>query len=409
MTWPPPPPASDPWESQTVPPGESPPRFDEPDDVSAPDPQPFEGGWETPAGARVSQAGAAEPPFPVPAFDPDWNLGGERSPAVTAADEPPTTDAWETPADADAIELETVDQQPRSDAEDRTAAVPTFAGDAWETPSDPVIQPMAHVEPPAEAPGWEPPRDPVVQPPVGAGHDQRLETRWETAGAPGAEPAAGPPPEYAATEGQWSGLYNAPPPVVPRPTGHAISLRVLLIGGGALVALVLVVVMAMWLLKPSPAADTTAATTSEPAPVDTEAQDRLLRAVPRGYAPQACEPSDASGEAAARVSCAKNTDPGGPDTSTYTLYPDRAALDDAFESLVASSQVVVCPGRIQSPGPWRRNATPDKVSGTLLCALDQNRPTVSWTDVDEMFIGTVEAAPGGPTFDQLYSWWAAHS
>ena len=70
MTWPPPPPASDPSESQTVPPGESPPRFDEPDDAepSAPDPQPFEGGWETPAGARVSQAGAAEPPFPVPAF-----------------------------------------------------------------------------------------------------------------------------------------------------------------------------------------------------------------------------------------------------------------------------------------------------------------------------------------------------
>lgn len=369
MTWPPPPPASDPWESQTVPPGESPPQFDEPEDASAPDPQPFEGGWETPAGARVSQAGATEPPFPVPAFDPDWNLGGERSPAVTAADEPPTTDAWETLADAPAIEPETVDQQPGSDAEDRTAAVPTFAGDAWETPSDPVIQPTAHVE----------------------------------------RPAAGPPPEYAATEGQWSGLYNAPPPVVPRPTGHAIPLRVLLVGGGALVALVLVVVVAMWLLKPSPAADTTATTTSEAAPVDTEAQDRLLRAVPRGYAPQACEPSAASGEAVARVSCAKNTDPGGPDRSTYTLYPDRAALDDAFESLVASSQVVVCPGRIQSPGPWRRNATPDKVSGTLLCALDRNRPTVSWTDVDEMFIGTVEAAPGGPTFDQLYSWWAAHS
>lgn len=385
MTWPPPPPASDPWESQTVPPGESPPRFDELDDQAvAPDPRPFEGGWETPAGARASQA-AAEPPFPVPSFDPDWNLGAEKSPADTDADEPPATDAWETPADADSMDPEPAEHQPRSDAGDRTDAVPTFAGDAWESPSDPVVQPMAHVEPLTEAPGWEAPRDPVVQ------------------------PMAGPPPEYAAPEGQWSGLYNAPPPVVPRPTGHAIPLRVLLIGGGALVALVLVVVAVMWLLKPSPAADTTAATTSEPAPVDTEAQDRLLRAVPRGYGPQACEPSDPSGESVARVSCAKNTDPGGPDTSTYTLYPDRAALDDAFESLVSSSQVVICPGRIQSPGPWRRIATPDKISGTLLCALDQNRPTVSWTDVDEMFIGTVEAGPGGPTFDQLYSWWAAHS
>ncbi|MGA5462447.1 hypothetical protein [Mycobacterium sp. NPDC050041] len=388
MTWPPPPPTPDPWESQTVPPGEPPPPYDEPDAV-VPDPRSFDGGWESSAGARVGQT--AEPPFPVPSFDPDWNLGGE------------------TPAHADAADVVPAAAQPAPDPEDRTVTAPPASGDAWEAPSDPVIQPMAHFETPAVTPGWETPGDPVVQPVVDAGHAHRYEPRWDDAGAPGAEPAAGPPPEYVAAEGQWSGLYHAPPPVMPRPKGNAVPLRVLLIGGGALLAVVLVVVVAMWLFKPSPAADTTAATTSEPAPVDTEAQDRLLRAVPRGYGPQACEQTSVSGGAVARVSCAKNTDPGGPDTSTYTLYPDRAALDAAFASLVASSQVVVCPGRIQSPGPWRRNATPDKVSGTLLCVLDQSRPTVSWTDVDEMFIGTVEAGPGGPSFDQLYSWWAAHS
>jgi hypothetical protein len=345
----------------------------------------------------------------VPAFDPDWNLGDEGAPPATGTDETLATDAWETPADADSTETEPADLQPGADGEDRTAAAPSTVGDAWESPGDPVIQPMAHVEPPAVVPGWEAPRDPVVPPMAGAGHDQRFESRWEDGGAPGLEPVAGPPPEYGVTEGQWSGLYHAPPPVVPQPTGRAIPVRVLLIGGGVLVALVLVIAVVMWLLQPSPAADTTATTTSEPAPVDTEAQDRLLRAVPRGYGPQACEPSDAVGEAVARVSCAKNTDPGGPDTSTYTLYPDRAALDAAFESLVTSSQVVICPGRIQSPGPWRRNATPDKISGTLLCALDHDRPTVSWTDVDELFIGTVKSGPAGPTFDQLYSWWAAHS
>ena len=39
----------------------------------------------------------------------------------------------------------------------------------------------------------------------------------------------------------------------------------------------------------------------------------------------------------------------------------------AFGAVVGDMQVVNCPGNIQSPGAWRRNATPQLVSGTLVC------------------------------------------
>lgn len=106
--------------------------------------------------------------------------------------------------------------------------------------------------------------------------------------------------------------------------------------------------------------DTAAPTTTEK-PVDAEAQAKLLRFLPPGYPPK------------------------------------------------RGVSVVTCPGNIQSPGPWRRNATPQQVSGTLVCGVQQDRPTLAWTDDIALLLGVVRADDKGPTMDRLYAWWSSHS
>jgi hypothetical protein len=96
-------------------------------------------------------------------------------------------------------------------------------------------------------------------------------------------------------------------------------------------------------------------------------------------------------------------------TATYSLVKDKATLDAAFNAVLAASTRVNCPGNIQSPGPWRRNATPDKTSGTLFCGLRDDRPTVVWTDDARLVVSSVRAGPQSPTFDELYAWWSSHS
>ena len=109
------------------------------------------------------------------------------------------------------------------------------------------------------------------------------------------------------------------------------------------------------------------------------------------------------------MNCTKNTDAGGPVSATYTLASDKASLDEYFNDSVKTVQRVNCPGNIQSPGPWRRNATPQTVSGTLFCGLREGRPTVVWTDDAKLVVSAVESAPDGPTFPALYAWWSSHS
>ncbi|MDT5173757.1 MAG: hypothetical protein QOG37_1008 [Mycobacterium sp.] len=53
------------------------------------------------------------------------------------------------------------------------------------------------------------------------------------------------------------------------------------------------------------------------------------------------------------------------------------SVDDAWDD--------GCPGNIQSPGPWRRNGTPQKTSGVLFGGIQESRPTVAWTDDDDLF------------------------
>jgi hypothetical protein len=190
----------------------------------------------------------------------------------------------------------------------------------------------------------------------------------------------------------------------------------------AIVVLAIVVVGALvfWLLRPSPDTPNTASTnpitTTAPAspspdaePADPVARGRLLSLLPPGYAADACKPAALPRGALAKLSCEKNSDPGGPLSSTYTLVRDKAALGGTFDASVGASKVVNCPGNIQSPGPWRRNATPQQTSGTLVCAFQQGVPSVAWTTDADLLVSSVQGDPGGPNLDELYAWWSTHS
>jgi hypothetical protein len=190
--------------------------------------------------------------------------------------------------------------------------------------------------------------------------------------------------------------------------------RIVLLGAVGLVV-VAVAGLAFWLLRPmpatsdSPSANSAASTTPVSTPSDADAQARLVRLLPPGYAPGSCKPVAPPKDALARISCGKNSDPGAPSSATYTLVPDEAALRVAFDGIVHASTIVNCPRNIQSPGPWRRNATPQQISGMLVCGFQQNLPTVAWTTDAERLVSVVQADQRGPTLDQLYTWWSTHS
>ncbi|WP_236724719.1 serine/threonine-protein kinase [Mycobacterium avium] len=155
----------------------------------------------------------------------------------------------------------------------------------------------------------------------------------------------------------------------------------------------------------------TPSSTVDTATADPTAATRLAALLPPGYPPGSCIPTEITTDrAAAAVSCGPAPGPGAPPTATYTLARNRTALQDLFAEQTAAAATVVCPGNIQSPGPWHRVANPTVAVGTVFCGLTGGRPLVAWTTDDKLLMATIEAqGPDRPTLDQLYAWWASHS
>lgn len=202
--------------------------------------------------------------------------------------------------------------------------------------------------------------------------------------------------------------FDAPLSVNPRPVHHNRRPVVLLaVATAAVVGLGAVA----WLFWPS----SNDAEVSGGAPTTTEsesaqeAEARLMGMLPRGYDANACEVVIPAKGALAQISCKENTDVGGPLTASYTLAKSNESLRALFDGVVSSSSVVDCPGNIQSPGPWRRNATPQQAAGTLVCGFQHSKPTVAWTTDAQLMVSEVQSGPQGPNMVQLYTWWAAHS
>jgi serine/threonine-protein kinase len=222
-------------------------------------------------------------------------------------------------------------------------------------------------------------------------------------------PAARSPQATEALSSMFTEPFTvAPRAVAPNPKHFPVRPVV-----AALVAAVLVAALAVWLLWPSAGGSGSSVPSAAPlptvAPADSQAQERLRGALPPGYPADTCKNADSSPGAVAKLSCGQNGDAGGPPTATYTLIEDGAALASAFDGVVAGTRVVNCPGNIQSPGPWRRNATPQQVSGTLVCGFHDDVPTLAWTDDARLMLNSVDGAPDGPNLDQLYVWWSSHS
>ncbi|MCV7152313.1 hypothetical protein [Mycolicibacterium pyrenivorans] len=201
--------------------------------------------------------------------------------------------------------------------------------------------------------------------------------------------------------------FDAPLSVNPRPV-HNDRRPVVLLAAAAVVALGVLA----WLFWPS--ADDSAesegvTTTTTQTESPQEAEGRLMGMLPKGYAPDACEGVVPPKDALAQVSCTRNADAGGPLSATYTLVKDDESLRAMFDGVVSASSVVNCPGNIQSPGPWRRNATPQQVAGTLVCGFQQGKPTVAWSTDAALMVSEVQSGPQGPNMVQLYTWWASHS
>jgi hypothetical protein len=217
-------------------------------------------------------------------------------------------------------------------------------------------------------------------------------------------------------DGPWSGGFQGPPGSAaasviprqrqPRPT-PSIPLRPIAIAAAAVVVLG---GLGVWMVNSSgdeaPPAESNPTATVSP---EAQARERLRTLLPRGYAPAACEPVATPRGALAKFGCERNGDPGGPPLATYTLVADKAALKTAFEDVIRASTVVVCPGSIQSPGPWRRNATPEKVAGILFCGYQRELPTLAWTNDADLVVSAVRGDEKGPPLDRLYAWWSSHS
>jgi len=58
------------------------------------------------------------------------------------------------------------------------------------------------------------------------------------------------------------------------------------------------------------------------------------------------------------------------------------------------------------PDPGR-NATPNQVSGTLVCSY--GLAAVTWDHRANPLVSDVHADRAGPALNQLYQWWSAHS
>ncbi|MCV7022659.1 hypothetical protein H7I77_04745 [Mycolicibacterium novocastrense] len=364
--------------------------------------RPSDDGATPPDTAPVIPAAAAEPsPLatqtePAPVLDEPAADDTHRHTDVLPDPEPGAAGAVHDEQSGAAAPRNGEDTGPvRTATTARPPASPTAGADtAAKAPRRPFDAPPA---PPApRAPFGATLTAPPTRPPHNGGPPV-LTSTWP-------EGARSPHPGTARQTPPWNGAL--PPPIIPTtPSRRAPSAKALTIGAVVLTGVVLVGV-AVWNVAGSDSGTDQAPTTTQARPTAEDVQ-RLNDALPKGYSETSCTTDETSANAS--VTCGPNTDPGGPTTATYTLYPDQQALAQAFTDTIATYTRVTCPGNIQSPGPWRRNAAPDVVAGTLFCGTQSGQAVVAWTSDAESLLNVAEAGAQGPSMDQLYTWWGTHS
>lgn len=227
----------------------------------------------------------------------------------------------------------------------------------------------------------------------------------EVVQAPRHEPIDPPVDVSPPASESWSDSINASLVVAsPRRRPRA---PVAAIAAGAAALLVVVVAVAWWMLSPGDT-ETSMAHESTPPSATPSPDDQLLKRINAIFPTGACRSTPSADTVAATATCSTD-DPNWPPSATYILARDRAAMAREFDAITRSLDVQICPGRIQSPGPWRRLATPHQVAGTVVCGMQEGVPTVAWTTDSDLLVSTIHGGNPVPTLDQLYDWWTRHS
>lgn len=215
--------------------------------------------------------------------------------------------------------------------------------------------------------------------------------------SPGPSQAASPPPPRV----------SVTPVESRRPARPEAKLA--MIGAGVAAAVLLAAVLS-WLAFANH--DDAAPVSAPPSTTSTTAPPPRKLELPSGYAPGACTRQDDPADPGIDVvmTCGPNQDPGGPLSGTYSLARDAPSLQAGLTHVIATATTVICPGNIQSPGPWRRLADPAAPKGTLFCGIGgDGRPLIAWTFAPDRFLAVVQSAPGPDGLNTLYAWWASHS
>ncbi|MCA2238129.1 hypothetical protein JF737_15880 [Mycobacterium avium] len=257
-------------------------------------------------------------------------------------------------------------------------------------PTDPIPvlteEVMAHVEASSPELSPTPPEHNVPEVPV-----------------PRHEPSDPPVDVSSPASESWSDSINASMVVAsPRRRPRA---PVAAIGAGVAALLVVVAAVAWWILTPGDTETSTVPETTSPSATPNP-DDQLLKRLNAIFPSGACRSTPSADTVEATCT---TTDPNWPPSATYTLARDRAAMAQEFDAITRSLDVQICPGRIQSPGPWRRLATPDRVAGTVVCGMQAGVSTVAWTTDGDLLVSTIHGGNPVPTLDQLYDWWTRHS
>lgn len=135
----------------------------------------------------------------------------------------------------------------------------------------------------------------------------------------------------------------------------------------------------------------------------------LLALIPSGFPDSSCL-AVAPGEPGVRAQVECGRYPGGvPDRAVYQRVDNEQGLAALLQSAQVASVVRVCPGRIQSPGPWRRGGTPARRGGIVFCGQRGDQSVMGWTDDEHRVFALISAGPGSGSPEQLYQWWSANS
>lgn len=144
---------------------------------------------------------------------------------------------------------------------------------------------------------------------------------------------------------------------------------------------------------------------AEPAPEPPSRGQPLLEMVSGHHPSGSCTAGEEAEEVV--VTCTED----GIDVPTSATYrqatsPDELAAE--FDRAVKDLDVVVCPGRIQSPGPWRRTGATSP-AGTVVCGTRGEIPTVAWTTDEHNLLSVISTDPSRRALDVLYTWWSRNS